>query len=222
MKQSRLENLSDSIFGIVMTLLVFEIKIPNGILLTSSSGIATPNTELFLYLVHNVVPILLSYLLSFVVLFSYWRSHHFILSGLARNIDSRLTNINALFFFFVGLTPFSAHFLGVYSQYQFPVILFALNIIAIGLVLHHMRGYIINSKSIENTPVTDIENSHAHARLLFPIVCAGVAICVTFINIKAALSFLTFGIIYNLSSSSTRYTFHFIQMLFGRVKLKEE
>jgi uncharacterized membrane protein len=218
MKQSRLEALSDSIFGIVMTLLVFEIRVPSDLIQKSFSD-TVPNIVLLSHLSH-MLPVLLSYLLSFVVLFSYWRSHHFILSGLARNIDSRLTNINALFFFFVGLTPFSAHFLGVYSRYQLPVILFALNIIAIGLVLHYMRSYIIESKTIENAPTTDIENRHAHARLLFPVVCAFLSIFLSFVTIQGALTFLTFGIIYNLSSHSTKYTFSLLEVFLGGQDLK--
>src|SRR3989304_4045482 len=60
-------------------------------------------------------PVFLSYLLSFSLLFTYWRSHHFIESILAKNIDTRFSNLNAIFFFFIGLVPFSSLLLGRYS-----------------------------------------------------------------------------------------------------------
>ena len=42
-------------------------------------------------------PLFLSYLLSFSLIFTYWRSHHFIASVLAKNIDTKFTNLNAVF-----------------------------------------------------------------------------------------------------------------------------
>ncbi|MCM2339299.1 MAG: TMEM175 family protein [Burkholderiales bacterium] len=202
MKQARLDQLADSIFAIVMTILVFEIRIPE------YAGVVDDGT--LLNSLFYLYPVFLSYLLSFSLLFTYWRSHHFIESILAKNIDTKFSNLNAIFFFFVGLVPFSSHFLGKYSYSQTAIIFFALNIILIGLSLYRMRQYAINSKTIENATFTKIENEHANMRILFPVGSALIAIIVSFFSTNTAIVLFTLAILFNLLEKSTHHTFFFI------------
>ena len=154
----------------------------------------------------------MSYLLSFSLLFTYWRSHHFIESILAKNIDTKFSNLNAIFFFFVGLIPFSSHLLGKYSYSKTAIIFFALNIILIGLSLFKMRQYVINSKTIENAEFTKSENEHANMRILFPVVAAFIAIFVSFFNSSLAILLFTVAILFNLLEKSTKHTFKVIDL----------
>lgn len=202
MKQHRLEGLSDGIFAIVMTILVFEIRVPEYNHLISDRAL--------LEYIINSYPLFLSYLLSFSLLFTYWRGHHYITSVLAKNVDTNLSNLNAVFFLFVGLVPFSSHLLGMYSYTGTAIVIFAINIILIGLPLYAMRHYVIKSTSIENTPFTDIENQHAYVRILLPVVIAIIAILVSFFDKSTALVFFTVAILFNLSGRSTRYMFSLI------------
>jgi uncharacterized membrane protein len=204
MKQARLDQLADSIFAIVMTILVFEIRIPD--------YIGVVNNQTLLQSLFNLSPVFLSYLLSFSLLFTYWRSHHFIESVLAKNIDTRFSNINAVFFFFVALVPFSSHFLGKYSYSETAIIFFAFNIIFIGLSLFRMRQYVIKSKTIENTSFTKTENEHANMRILFPVGAAIVAIFVSFFSSNFAILLFTLAILFNLLEKSTHHTFFFIDL----------
>ena len=204
MKQARLDQLADSIFAIVMTILVFEIRIPDYV------GVVDEQT-LFNSLI-NLSPVFLSYLLSFSLLFTYWRSHHFIESILAKNIDTKFSNLNAIFFFFVGLIPFSSHLLGKYSYSKTAIIFFALNIILIGLSLFRMRQYVINSKTIENATFTKTENEHANMRILFPVVAAFIAIFVSFFSTSLAILLFTLAILFNLLEKSTKHTFKIIDL----------
>ena len=204
MKQTRLDQLADGIFAIVMTILVFEIRIPEYV------GIASEQNLLRSLL--NLSPVFLSYLLSFSLLFTYWRSHHFIESILAKNIDTRFSNLNAIFFFFIALVPFSSHFLGKYSYSKTAIIFFALNIILIGISLFRMRQYAINSKTIENASFTKVENEHANMRILFPVCAAVVAIFVTFFSTSLAILLFTIAILFNLLEKSTKHTFLFIDL----------
>src|SRR3990167_10074821 len=100
MKHTRLDELSDGIFAIVMTLLVFELRV--------LSFFADPTNQELWYEITKLLPSFLSYVLSFALLFTYWRAHHFFISIYAKNVDSVLTNINALFFMLVSLVPFSS------------------------------------------------------------------------------------------------------------------
>ena len=208
MKQTRFDQLADGIFAIVMTILVFEIRIPEYV------GIASEQS--LLGSLFNLFPVFLSYLLSFSLLFTYWRSHHFIESILAKNIDTRFSNLNAIFFFFIALVPFSSHFLGKYSYSKTAIIFFALNIILIGISLFIMRQYAINSKTIENTSFTKVENEHANMRILFPVGAAVVAIFVTFFSTNLAILLFTIAILFNLLEKSTKHTFLFIDLFRGK------
>jgi len=204
MKQERIDGLTDGIFAIVMTILVFEIRVPEIVGFTSNEALFN---EVF-----SLYPLFLSYLLSFSLLFTYWRAHHFIASVLAKNVDIRLSNLSAFFLLFVCLVPFSSHLLGVYYNTEFAIILFAINIILIGLSLFAMRRYVIQSSSIETTPYTKTENEHANMRILLPVFVAIVAIIVSFFHKEIALVFFTLAIVFNLSRRSTRYMFYVIDL----------
>lgn len=204
MKQQRLDQLSDGIFAIVMTLLIFEIRVPE------FSGIVD-DKSLLNYLI-SMYPVLLSYVLSFSLLFTYWRSHHLIASVFAKNIDIPFSNINGFFLFFVALVPFSSHFLGKYIDSKVAIAFFALNIILMGLSLYIMRKYAIKSNTIENMPFTKTENEHAIAHILVPVVSAIMAILVSFINIEIAIFLFTIAILFNLSKNGTKYMFYIVDL----------
>lgn len=205
MNQKRLDALSDGIFAIVMTVLVFDIRIPEHL------G-EIINDKTILLSLFEMYPIFLSFLLAFTLLFTYWRSHNFIASVLAKGIDSKLVNYNALFFFFVILIPFSAKMFSVYSYSKITIILFALNIIIVGLSLFFMRRHVIHAETIENEPVTKRENEHANMHILFPVFAATIAIAVSFVNKDIALVLFTLAILFNFSQKSTKYTFHVIDI----------
>src|SRR3990167_4951523 len=131
MNHTRLDQLSDGIFAIVMTIMVFGIKMPI---------IWGPVDNWGLWFeIKKMLPLFLSYILSFALLFTYWRAHHFFISIYAKNIDLMLTNINALFFMLISLVPFSASILGQYHDNEISVVIFGTHIILIGLSLFWMR-----------------------------------------------------------------------------------
>ncbi len=202
MKQTRFDALADGIFAIVMTLLVFEIHVPE--------IVGTITNQSLLIALTKLTPLFLSYLLSFSLLFTYWRAHHFIASVYAKNIDIALTNINAVFLFFVALVPFSSRLLGTYDSTQTAVVVFSANVIAIGLSLFWMRTYATESETIRTEDVSYTENLHAYARILFPVLCAITAIILSCFDTHFALFVLTVGILFNLSKNSTRILFDFL------------
>ncbi|HAQ03150.1 hypothetical protein A2467_02675 [Candidatus Nomurabacteria bacterium RIFOXYC2_FULL_36_8] len=204
MKQSRLDQLSDGIFAIVMTILVFELRVPN------FTGLVTE--QHLLNTLVEMAPLFLSYLLSFSLLFTYWRSHHLIASVLAKNIDTKFSNLNGIFLFFVALVPFSSRFLGQYANSETAIIFFALNIILIGTTLFKMRNYVIKSGTIENVPFTKKENEHANMHILFPVGSAIMAIAVSFFSNSLALSLFTVAILFNLSGNGIKVTFFIIDL----------
>ena len=205
MSHTRLDQLSDSIFAIVMTILVFEIKMPI---------IWGPIDNMGLWFqIKNLFPLLLTYVLSFSLLFTYWRAHHFFVSIYAKNVDSILTNINALFFMLISLVPFSASILGQYNKNELSVIIFSTHTILIGLTLYWMRRYDLYSPHIQNPEISKREIRGSTIRTLTPVVCAFVAIPFSFLSIKLALILLTLAVIFNFSSYSTRLFENILKIL---------
>ena len=72
MKLSRIDGLADGIFAIVMTLLIIEIRVPE---FEKPIG----NGELW-HSLQELSHLFLSYILSFALLFTYWRAHHYVIS----------------------------------------------------------------------------------------------------------------------------------------------
>jgi uncharacterized membrane protein len=200
MKQTRMDNLSDGIFAIVMTLLVLELRVPNIVDFSLTSLVRE-----FI----NFIPYLMSYITSFAVLYNFWHSHHFIASVYAKNITVHLSTINALFLFFIGIVPFTSHLMSEYSKQPFAIVIFSLNIIVLGFILFYMREHIKRSKDIENFSVTRQEEIHAQARILFPMFCALVAIIFSFIYPNISIIVLTLGILFNFSRKSS-HIFNFL------------
>jgi len=153
---SRLDILADGIFSIVMTILVFEIKVPE---------ILNPTNQAIFDLLKNSYPLFLSYILSFAVLFTYWRCYHSIVSDFAKTSDVNFQNLAAAFLLFVALIPFSSHLLGVYSSTSASVIIFSANVILIGVLLFFMRLYAWKSRTIKNKQITKVEQVHSYTPL---------------------------------------------------------
>ena len=162
MKHNRLDELSDGFFAIVMTILIFEIKVP-------SFFIEPTNRELW-YEITKLLPLFLSYILSFALLFTYWRAHHFFTSIYAKNVDSKLANINALFFMLISMVPFSTNLLGNFTNNQLAIAIFSIHTILIGLTLYWMRKYVLYSDSIKNPEISDREIRGSTIRTLVSVV----------------------------------------------------
>jgi uncharacterized membrane protein len=196
MSHTRLDQLSDGIFAIVMTILVFEIKVP-------AVWGPVDNMDLWIEIKTLLLP-LLSYVLSFALLFTYWRAHHFFITIYAKNVDSMLTNINALFFMLVSLVPFSTSLLGQYSHNELSICIFSIHIILIGLTLYWMRRYVLYSEHIKNPEITKREIRGSTIRTLMPVLFALIAIALSFYSVKISILILTLSVIFNLSSYSTK------------------
>jgi uncharacterized membrane protein len=203
MKQERLENLADGIFAIVMTLLVLELRVP---VLTEFTNVILAREFV------QFIPYLMSYITSFAVLYTFWHSHHFIASIYAKNITVDVSTINAVFLFFIGLIPFTAHLLATYHTEQFAIFIFSIHIIVIGLVLFYMRHFIKHSLEIENNLSTRSEENHSKARILFPVFCALLAMGVSFFSPTGSLAILTLGILFNFSRKSTKIIFSILRV----------
>ena len=100
----RLENFSDGVFAIVVTIMVFEIRVPDSLAFGSDPAA-----------LRQLGALLLSYALSFFVIVNLWTSHHYLVFTVKH--PTRVTIwLNNLLLFFVTLIPVTTRFLGLHPQ----------------------------------------------------------------------------------------------------------
>ncbi len=207
MKQQRLDGLADGIFAIVMTLLVFDLRVP-----LFAAG--ATDTDLWMALA-ALWPVFMSIIISFALLFTYWRAHHFIASVYAKNITVELANINGLFFLLIALVPFAARFLGEYPGSRVSIFVYGSLVIAIGLVIFYMRRHIEVNPKIETSLITKADRRSGYIRIIFPVFSAGVAILVSYWNTTASMALYTVAILFNLLPASSNIIHRWLDILFS-------
>jgi uncharacterized membrane protein len=96
MKKGRLEAFSDGVIAILITIMVLELRAPEG----TSLGALQP-----------ILPVFLTYVLSFVFLGIYWNNHHHLLHA-AERINGRVLWANMHLLFWLSLVPFVTAWMG--------------------------------------------------------------------------------------------------------------
>ena len=194
MQQQRLSGLADGIFAIVMTILAFELRVP---VLEAAT-----DADIW-HSLYEMSSVIISLVLSFALLFTYWRAHHFLISVYAKTLNVGLANWNALFFFFIILVPFTAGLLGEYTYQQAAIIIYGINVILIGITLFFMRRYIEDHPKIETEEIHVDEKVSGYVRILFPVVTALLGVAVSFWSPLVSILLFAAGIVFNLVPAST-------------------
>jgi len=96
MGKSRLEAFSDGVLAIIITIMVLEMKVPHG----ESFEALKP-----------LVPVFLSYLLSFIYIGIYWNNHHHLLHA-TQHVSGNIMWANLHLLFWLSLLPFATGWMG--------------------------------------------------------------------------------------------------------------
>ena len=96
MQKNRLEAFSDGVLAIIITIMVLELKAP------------APDN---LGALADLLPVLLSYVLSFLYVGIYWNNHHHLLHS-ATNVSAGILWANLNLLFWLSLLPFSTAWVG--------------------------------------------------------------------------------------------------------------
>lgn len=96
MNKTRLEAFSDGVLAIIITIMVLELKIPHGTDLAA---------------LRPLLPIFLSYVLSFIYIGIYWNNHHHLLQA-TRRINGTILWANLHLLFWLSLIPFATGWMG--------------------------------------------------------------------------------------------------------------
>jgi uncharacterized membrane protein len=108
MTKSRLEAFSDGVIAIIITIMVLELRIPHG----ADWGALLP-----------LVPVLISYVLSFVFLGIYWNNHHHLFQTI-KQVNGRVLWANLHLLFWLSVVPFVTGWMGENHFAPIPVALY--------------------------------------------------------------------------------------------------
>jgi uncharacterized membrane protein len=108
MDKGRMEAFSDGVIAILITIMVLQLAVPHG-------------SELKALL--PLLPIFLSYILSFVFLAIYWNNHHHLLQAI-EHVDGRVLWANMHLLFWLSLIPFVSGWVGENNFAAWPVALY--------------------------------------------------------------------------------------------------
>lgn len=108
MTKGRLEAFSDGVLAIIITIMVLEIKVPH--------------TE-HLAALKPLIPVLLSYVLSFVYVGIYWNNHHHLMQAV-QHVDGSVLWANLHLLFWLSLIPFASGWMGENHFAQDPVVVY--------------------------------------------------------------------------------------------------
>lgn len=117
MKKGRIEAFSDGVLAIIVTIMVLELKVPEG---------AEWNALL------PLLPKFLSYILSFMMILIYWNNHHHVFQTVEK-VNGKILLANGLLLFFLSLIPFATAWMGENHFQSKPVILMGIIFLAAGL-----------------------------------------------------------------------------------------
>lgn len=136
MNKTRMEAFSDGVIAIIITIMVFEFRVH-------------PGAELSV--LKPLIPLLLSYVLSFVFIGIYWSNHHHLLHAVQR-VSGDILWANLHLLFWLTLIPFVTRWMGENHFAEWPVALYgvvmlmaavAYFILERRLIAHHEKDSLI-------------------------------------------------------------------------------
>jgi len=129
---SRIAALSDGIFAIAITLLIFGLEVPEINQPTSSDELGNALGDMW--------PRFGAYVQTFVIIGAYWIGHHRAFRRMVRE-DDRLAWVNLLFLLTVSFMPFPANLVGSYPENRMAVVVYSASLAAVSATYAAVWGY---------------------------------------------------------------------------------
>jgi uncharacterized membrane protein len=126
MPKERLAAFSDGVIAIIITIMVLELKVPHG---PEPSDLAA------------LVPVFLSYVLSFIYVAIYWNNHHHLLHAVER-VDGAILWANTHLLFWLSLIPFATGWMGENQFQRLPTALYGVALL-MPAIAYYILGRVI-------------------------------------------------------------------------------
>jgi uncharacterized membrane protein len=134
MGKARLEAFSDGVLAIIITIMVLELKVPHGDSLAA---------------LQPLLPVFLSYVLSFVYLGIYWNNHHHMLHATDR-VTGAILWANLHLLFWLSLIPFVTGWMGENHFAAAPTALYGVVLLMAAIAYYVLQRTIIASQGSES------------------------------------------------------------------------
>ncbi len=130
MGRGRLEAFSDGVLAIIITIMVLELKSPEG------EGVVA---------LLALAPIFLSYVLSFLYIGIYWNNHHHLLQA-CRRVSSGVLWANLHLLFWLSLVPFATRWIGENHYAALPTAVYGINLLLAAVAYWILQQAIISNE----------------------------------------------------------------------------
>lgn len=130
MKKGRLEAFSDGVLAIIITIMVLEIKVPHGEELSD---------------LKPLIPVFLSYVLSFIYLGIYWNNHHHMLHTV-RSVKGDILWANLHLLFWLSLVPFVTGWMGENHFHTVPMAMYGFILLMAAISYYILQLRIMKSQ----------------------------------------------------------------------------
>ncbi len=120
MGKGRIEAFSDGVLAIIITIMVLEMKVPHGADLT----VLAP-----------LLPVFLSYILSFVTVGIYWNNHHHMFQAV-KHINGNVLWANLHLLFWLSMLPFATGWMGENHFAPLPAAVYGFDLLMCGVAYY--------------------------------------------------------------------------------------
>jgi uncharacterized membrane protein len=134
MKTSRLEAFSDGVLAIIITIMILEIKVPEGDALQD---------------LLPLVPKFITYLLSFIYLGIYWNNHHHLWQAV-EHVNGKILWANLHLLFWLSLFPFTTGWMGENHFSSYPVALYGIVLLMASIAWAMLAKQIIKEEGVDS------------------------------------------------------------------------
>ena len=134
MKTTRLEAFSDGVLAIIITIMVLELKVPHAVELAA---------------LEPVLPVLLSYVLSFIYVGIYWNNHHHLFQA-AEQVSGAILWANLHLLFWLSLFPFTTAWMGENHLAALPTAIYGVVLLMAAIAYYVLQHAVIAKQGRES------------------------------------------------------------------------
>jgi len=169
MNKGRLEAFSDGVMAIIITIMVLELRVPEGTGWDALRALA---------------PTLLSYVLSFIFIGIYWNNHHHLWHA-ADHVNGSVLWANLHLLFWLSLVPFVTGWMGENDFAQLPVALYGFVLWMSGLAYYILTRTLVALHGRDSLIDTALRNTFKET---VSLVAYALAILLSFVNTSFSLA----------------------------------
>jgi uncharacterized membrane protein len=133
--KSRLEAFSDGVIAIIITIMVLEMKVPHGDDLAA---------------LKPLIPVFISYVLSFVFIGIYWNNHHHLIHAV-KQVNGPILWANMHLLFWLSVVPFVTGWMGENHFHTVPVALYGVVLFMAGVAYFNLVRVLVKHHGTDST-----------------------------------------------------------------------